>query len=234
MVRILVHQELLQPLDKARLQNLGNLDPRFLNQEFDRGNRYSVPYLWGTTGLGYDKERGVGPVDSWARALRPAEHGPHPDARRHARGLRRRAEDMGHSLNERDPRCWRRRRSCSRSRSRWSRPTTAATSPTSSAAGDVDLAHGYNGQLARLVAREPARLAYVVPKEGGDDLDGQRLHPRAGAQRRRDLRLPRLRPGARGQRARSSTAISYASANVPARQFIRPEILDDPAIYPPA
>ncbi len=34
--------------------------------------------------------------------------------------------------------------------------------------------------------------------------------------------------------ARIVDGISYASANVPARRFIRPDILNDPAIYPPA
>lgn len=48
-------QGLLQPLDRARLPHFNNLDPRFLNQAFDPGNGHSVPYLWGTTGIGYDK-----------------------------------------------------------------------------------------------------------------------------------------------------------------------------------
>ena len=50
MVRILSQLKLLRPIEKARLKNLGNLDPRFLDQEFDPGNVYSLPYVWGTTG----------------------------------------------------------------------------------------------------------------------------------------------------------------------------------------
>jgi len=57
MVRILSQVKLLRPIEKSRLKNLGNLDPRFLNQEFDPGNTYSLPYVWGTTGYGYAKER---------------------------------------------------------------------------------------------------------------------------------------------------------------------------------
>ena len=57
MVRILVHLKLLRPLDKARLKNLGNIDPRFLDRKFDPSNAYSLPYLWGTTGYGYDREK---------------------------------------------------------------------------------------------------------------------------------------------------------------------------------
>lgn len=41
----------LHPIDHSRLNNLNNLDERYLDQEFDRGNKFSIPYLWGTTGL---------------------------------------------------------------------------------------------------------------------------------------------------------------------------------------
>ena len=55
MVKILLPQGLLQPLDHAKLPHFKNLDPRFLDQAFDPGNRHSVPYLWGTTGIGYNR-----------------------------------------------------------------------------------------------------------------------------------------------------------------------------------
>ena len=53
-----------QPLDRTRLPNFDNLDPRFLNRHDDPGNRYSIPYFWGTCGIGYRKST-VGAVDSW-------------------------------------------------------------------------------------------------------------------------------------------------------------------------
>ncbi len=42
---------LLRELDRAQLPNFSHLEPRHLDQAFDPGNRYSVPYLWGTTGI---------------------------------------------------------------------------------------------------------------------------------------------------------------------------------------
>jgi spermidine/putrescine transport system substrate-binding protein len=42
---------LLQPLDKSKLTNLGNLDPKLMNQAFDPDNTYSVPYMWGSTAI---------------------------------------------------------------------------------------------------------------------------------------------------------------------------------------
>ena len=44
-------EELLQKIDKTRLSNLDNLNPRLLNPSYDPNNEYSIPYLWGTTGI---------------------------------------------------------------------------------------------------------------------------------------------------------------------------------------
>src|SRR5262249_33051033 len=66
MVRILIPLTLTQPLQRERLHGWENLDPRFVNKGFDPGNRYSFPYVWGTTGYGYSKERVRGTPDSWA------------------------------------------------------------------------------------------------------------------------------------------------------------------------
>ncbi len=69
-----------QPLDRARLANYRNLDPELLRflDKVDPGNAYAVPYLWGTTGIGYnvDRLRAVlgpdAPVDSLALLFDPA------------------------------------------------------------------------------------------------------------------------------------------------------------------
>jgi putrescine transport system substrate-binding protein len=69
----LIAAGVLEPLDRARLPNLKNLDPELLAKLAvnDPENRYAVPYLWGTNGIGYnvDKVRAVlgdqAPVNSW-------------------------------------------------------------------------------------------------------------------------------------------------------------------------
>ena len=66
-VEILLHQNLLEPLDRSALPHLSNVDPVWLDREFDPGNRHTVPYFAGTCGIGYRRSR-VGEVDSW-RAL---------------------------------------------------------------------------------------------------------------------------------------------------------------------
>ncbi|MGO4320439.1 MULTISPECIES: polyamine ABC transporter substrate-binding protein [Pseudomonas] len=69
----LIQAGVLQPLDRSQLSNFSHIDPELLAQLAvnDPGNRYAVPYLWGTTGIGYDvdKVRGAlgdsAPVNSW-------------------------------------------------------------------------------------------------------------------------------------------------------------------------
>ncbi|NMG32450.1 polyamine ABC transporter substrate-binding protein [Aromatoleum evansii] len=50
---------IFQPLDKARLPNLANLDPVILKavERADPGNRYVVPYMWYTTGVAINVDK---------------------------------------------------------------------------------------------------------------------------------------------------------------------------------
>lgn len=52
----LIQAGALQELDKEKLRNYANLDPEILAflAQHDDGNRYGVPYLWGTTGILYN------------------------------------------------------------------------------------------------------------------------------------------------------------------------------------
>jgi len=47
---------IFKELDKSKLTNYGNLDPAILSTiaTYDKGNKYGVPYMWGTTGLGFN------------------------------------------------------------------------------------------------------------------------------------------------------------------------------------
>ena len=47
-----------QPLDKEKLPNWKNLDLALLDRfsEYDPGNEYGVPYMWGTTGFSYNRD----------------------------------------------------------------------------------------------------------------------------------------------------------------------------------
>jgi spermidine/putrescine transport system substrate-binding protein len=63
----MVQKGLLAELDKTKLPNLKNLDPAYLDQPWDPGNKYSVVKDWGSTGFIYDKEAlETAPTPDWA------------------------------------------------------------------------------------------------------------------------------------------------------------------------
>jgi len=64
---------LLEPLNHDWLPNIANVDPVFLNQPWDPGNKYTVCKDWGTTGYVYDKTKITRPLASWADFLDAAQ-----------------------------------------------------------------------------------------------------------------------------------------------------------------
>src|SRR3990167_3248815 len=65
-------------LDRAQLPNFKNLDPKLLAllEKNDPGNEHSVPYLWGTNGIGYNVDKvkqvlGIDRIDSWEVLFEP-------------------------------------------------------------------------------------------------------------------------------------------------------------------
>ncbi|MDL2285901.1 extracellular solute-binding protein [Desulfococcaceae bacterium OttesenSCG-928-F15] len=48
---------LLKKLDKSLLPGLENVEHSLLDKGYDPGNEYSVPYLWGSTGIGINTEQ---------------------------------------------------------------------------------------------------------------------------------------------------------------------------------
>jgi spermidine/putrescine-binding protein len=232
MVRILIYLKLLRPLDRGRLPGFANLDPRFLNQDFDPGNRYSLPYVWGTTGYGYDRRRTRGAPDSWAPLFDPANKGQilMLDDMRECFAVA--LKHLGHSLNSTDPRVLREAADLLKKQKPLVKTYNSGDYENILAAGDVWFAHGYNGQIAKVAAREPGRLGYVLPKEGATLWMDNVCLPRTARNVESIYAFLAyiLEPEVN---ARIVNGISYASANVPARKFIKPEILNDPVIYPP-
>ncbi len=52
-IQQMIHLGLIQKIDTAKIPNRSNLDPKFISPEFDPKNEYTVPYLWGTSGIVY-------------------------------------------------------------------------------------------------------------------------------------------------------------------------------------
>ena len=64
-VALMIREELLVPLDFELIPNMANVDPIFLDPSYDPGNLYSLPYQWGTIGVGYNVEAVPDGITSW-------------------------------------------------------------------------------------------------------------------------------------------------------------------------
>ena len=51
MVQIMVEEGLLMDVDAHSMSNFGNIKEEFIDVYWDPGREYTVPYLWGTTGI---------------------------------------------------------------------------------------------------------------------------------------------------------------------------------------
>jgi spermidine/putrescine transport system substrate-binding protein len=70
-VQPLIKNGLLAPLRKDNIPNLKNIDPKFMNREYDPGNVYTTPYLWGTVGIYVRKKPGETIDETWGLLFDP-------------------------------------------------------------------------------------------------------------------------------------------------------------------
>jgi spermidine/putrescine-binding protein len=234
MVHRLIKQKLVKPLDRSKLKGLENLDPNFLNQQFDPGNQYSLPYFWGTTGIAYNKKEVKEPVESWAilfdhkyeRKVLMLD-----DAREcFAAALRA----IGKDANATDPASLEQAAAKLKEQKHLNlvQAYDSDAFHEKLAARDVILAQGYGGQFAKVIRDKPDELAYVIPREGGTRWTDNLCVP-ATARRTESVYAFLnyvLRPEVA---AKIANEVSYATPNATARKLVDKGLLDDPAVYPP-
>ena len=236
MVEIMIEEGLLATLDHANIPNIANLDPLFADPPYDPGLVHCVPYLWGTTGIGYNADVFEEPPDSWAYLFDPDLAAPYAgqitmlmDVRETmAAALRY----LGHSVN-----------STSEEELMAARDLLIAQKPYIYAydseqyedllsADETVLAHGWSGDVF-MVAEEDERIWYVIPREGAVIwADNLCVPTTAPSQYTAELFIDfLLRPEVA---AANSNFTWYATPNAAAMEFIDAEVLEEPAIYPPA
>jgi len=59
MIQKLIQHDMLSPLNYDHIPNIKNIDPNFMEMagSFDEGNKFAVPYTWGTVGIIYNTKR---------------------------------------------------------------------------------------------------------------------------------------------------------------------------------
>ena len=244
-VQTLIRQQALRPIDKALLPNLRNIKPEFLDTAFDPGNRYSVPYAYSVTLLGYNEQKirelGV-PTDTWAAIFEPVWLEKMKgkvtvlDDQRELIGAA--LKYLGYSVNEVDPERLKRARDLIvRAKPYWA-AFNASSYIKELTVGNIWLAHGYSNDMFQarqdaLRARRPFSIGYSTPKEGAIlALDSMAIH-RSG--RRPDLAHRFMEFMLEGRNAADLTnLIGSGNPNREAMQYIRDDIRSNPAVFPDA
>lgn len=65
MIEKMIKEDMLLKIDMNNIPNYKYIDSDFKNLDFDLNNEYSVPYMWGTVGILYNKQTVKEDIDSW-------------------------------------------------------------------------------------------------------------------------------------------------------------------------
>jgi putrescine transport system substrate-binding protein len=228
-------ENLIQPLRQDLIPNLVNLDKAFVDTDYDPGNRYTVPWQWGTTGIGYDRRHVPGGrVDSWASLYEPAAS---LDGR--ISMLREVTELIGCSLiylgkspnssSDADLRAVVRLVRSLKSRLKGFSSDTYIDELST---GDAWLAQGWSGDVFQ-AQDSNANVRYTIPKEGSLRFVDVMCVPRGAPHPANAARFINyvLHPKVQ---ARISKFVSYGTPVSLAKPLLPPDQVNDPAIYPPA
>lgn len=75
MVTTMIQLKMLEKLDKEKMPNIGNLIDSLKHPDYDKDQTYTVPYVWGITGIAYNKRYVKEPITSWADLWKPEYKG---------------------------------------------------------------------------------------------------------------------------------------------------------------
>jgi len=231
MVTVLREQGLLQELDRNTLTNFSNLDPHFVGLPFDSTNQYAIPYMWGTTGIAYRKDKVDSPIDSWAALWDPRykDRIAMLDDVRETFGAA--LKFMGDSENSTDQQEIRAAASLLAEQKPLVKAYDSGGFDQMLLSGDAWIAQAYSGQIAKAIAENPS-IAYVIPKEGCTIFVDNLCIPSNAPHR--DLALEFINYVLEAKSAGDiANGTGYSSVNIAARPLIRPELLSNEAGYPP-
>jgi putrescine transport system substrate-binding protein len=226
--------DLIEPLRQDLIPNLTNLDKEFVETDYDPGNRYTVPWQWGTTGIGFNRKQAGATVDSWAAVFEPSSAmGGHVTLLREVTDLIGCALIyLGRSPNSIDDGDLADVVKLVRSIKPELKGFTTDTYIDELAANETWLAQGWSGDVFQ-AQDQNEDVSYVIPKEGSlrfvDVMAVPKGAPHAGNAARfmNYVLQPKVQ-------ARISSYVSYGTPVSLAKPLLPPDQTKDPAIYPPA
>ena len=233
----------LKPIDKAQLPNLKNIKPIYLNTPFDPDNKYSVPYAMSLTVLGYNdqkiKELGI-PTDTWAAIFDPKVlekiKGRVTVLDSPSELFAAALKYLGYSVNDTDPKHWEEAVAVIKKAKPYWAAFNASSYIKELTVGNIWLVHGYSNDIFQAnldaqAAGRPFRILHGMPKEGAVlAVDNMVIHKSAP---RPDLALKFMNFMLEGKNSAELTnLIGSGNPNTDAMQYIKPEILKNPVVFP--
>lgn len=164
----MIKEDLVQEINKDKIPNINQMDDAYLNLEIDPGNKYSVPYMFGTVGLIYNKDVVKEKVDSWD-ILWDEKYKDKVfmfDTYRDTIGVA--LKKLGYSLNSKDPKEIEEAKNLLIQQRKTINPIYGVDNGTQMIpAGESDINMIWSGEGLNLQDEYP-NLEYVVPKEGAN------------------------------------------------------------------
>jgi spermidine/putrescine transport system substrate-binding protein len=234
-VEVLQREQRLLPLEHAHIPNVVNLEPRFRALPFDSGNRYTVTYQWGTTGLGIRTDlantSGV-ELNTWKLVFdSAAQGGPFVMLSDVRETIAAALLYLGHSANTTDSvELAAAEQLLLRQRPRLLTYAASAHGRDLLASGDVVVAHNYSGDIL-MAQQEVEAIRYVIPREGAILwTDNLAVPARAPSKYTAEVFINFILDAQVGGRLSNFTR--YASPNAAAWPHIADELKTNPAVYP--
>lgn len=231
-VEMMREKDLLLPLDHSKIRGLENIDPRFMDLPYDKGNVYSVPYFWGSLGIVYDKTKyKAEDFESWRNLWDKKFEGEILifDGARETLGIGLLAN--GYSLNTKDEKILKQVRDDLKGFMKNVKAILADEIRMYLTQGEASVGICFNGDAA-LALEENENLAYAIPKEGSNIWFDTLVIPKTAKNKEGAYALISylLRPEVA---AKNAEYIWYSTPNKKAKELLDPEALEDPTLYPP-
>jgi spermidine/putrescine transport system substrate-binding protein len=235
MVASMIELDLLAEINYDNIPNFENVDPTFLDPPYDPGNKYSVPYQWGTTGIGYNAELFDDPPDSWAYLFDAEMAAPYAGRISMLNDLRETIgaalKYLGYSINSTDEAELEQAKQLLIQQKEWIATYDSDGFEDLLASGETELGHGWSGDFFA-AAEEAEQVWYIIPKEGGVIwTDNLAIPKSAPSKYTAEVFINYLLRPEVGAKITNYTW--FGSPNKASEEFIDEEILNEPAIYPP-
>jgi spermidine/putrescine transport system substrate-binding protein len=220
-------------LDHSQIPNMANIDKPFQDAAFDPGRKYSIPYMWGTLGIGYRKSKIEGTVDSWKILFDSDKYSGRisllGDAQ-NALGVA--LKYLGFSFNSIDPAEYKKVEDMLIAQKKHIKVFADDNGQDLLASGEVDACMEWNGDIVQVMT-EDADLSYAVPTEGSLAWQDTVAIP-AGAPHPLNAHafLNFVLDAKAGKHI--AETIQYATANAAAKALMDKSYTENPAIFPPS